>query len=238
MVDYSLFYTLHPISRSLLGLALLSLATATPSPVYGFILILIAALFVRVIENSWSRVVRSIGLLRWFIIPILLLHLLFSPGQLLLPGWPLPFTWEGLQLGLHLSVHLAAIFFAAITLFLCLTRNEWTQALLLMPFSSRAVTTYVIMIAPLRHSVGGLLHSLRLQWNLRSSWQQSPQMLVSAFTAALAVAEVQSQQLWLRWPASEVTGLDSPSQATPLWQVASLLSAMIGLLGLGVAWQI
>ncbi|NWF37046.1 hypothetical protein [Mariprofundus sp. KV] len=237
MSDYSLFYTLHPISRSLLGLALLSLATATSSLMYGFMLILIAALFVRVIENSWNRVGRSVGLLRWFIIPILALHLLFSPGQLILPGWPLPFTWEGLQLGLHLSVHLAVIFFAAITLFLCLTRNEWIQALLLMPFSSRAVATYVILIAPLRRSEGDLLHALRLQWKLRSSWPQSPQMLVSAFSAALAVAEVQSQQLWLRWPATAVTGLDSPTQAASLWQIASWLSAMIGLLGLGVAWQ-
>jgi len=237
MADTSLFYTLHPITRVLLALALLMLASTTTSTAYGLIVLLIACLSVRAIDKQWDRVGRSFGLLRWFIIPILLLHLCFSPGQLMLPGWALPFTWEGLQLGLQLSVHLAALFFAAIVMFLALRRSEWIQLLLLLPFFSSSAITYLVMMTPLRSSVGELLQAFRSRWQLRRSWQQLPVMLVSTFSTALALAEVQSQQLWLRWPSSADSQFHATSQAAASSLIVNLLCLSVAVSGLGVAWQ-
>lgn len=237
MVDSRLFYTLHPVSRSLLGLALLSLATATHSLTYGLLLISVSATLLRAVENSWSRVRRSFGLLRWFVIPILVLHLFFSPGELIFPGWPLPLTWEGLQLGVTLSVHLVAIFFAALVLFLSLSRSEWLALLLSLPSVGRGLITYLILISPLRNSVSELLQALKLQWQQRRSWMQLPHMLVSAFSSVLAVAAEQSQQIWLRWPASKSMLAGPENSTSVLSQGASLACLVIALLGVGVAWQ-
>jgi|UPI00039CBFCD hypothetical protein len=50
-------------------------------------------------------------LLRWLLLPILLLHPLFTPGELLIAGWP--FTREGLSQGVWLSLHVTGLYFAA-----------------------------------------------------------------------------------------------------------------------------
>jgi len=50
-------------------------------------------------------------LLRWLLLPILLLHPLFTPGELLITGWP--FTREGLIQGGWLTLHLTSLYLAA-----------------------------------------------------------------------------------------------------------------------------
>lgn len=234
-MNRGLFYTIHPASRFLLGLALLSLATATSAVAYGVLLVLLSALFLRTVDAGWSRVIRTLGLLRWFVIPILILHACFSPGRFIFPGVPLPLTWEGITQGLYLSVHLAAIFFTATALFLCLNRREWFKAILNLPVINRELAVYVVMIAPLRGSVGCMLQLLRQKWQLRKGWIEFPLILVSAFRSTLAVAAEHSRQLWLRWPVHPL--LDGPLPASSSL-IVNLLCATVGGLGVVMAWQI
>jgi len=235
MVNRGLFYTIHPLSRFLLGLAILSLATATSAISYGVLLVLLSALFLRLVDADWSRVIRTLGLLRWFVIPILILHACFSPGRFIFPGVPLSLTWEGVTQGLYLSVHLAAIFFAATALFLCLNRREWFKAILNLPLINRELAVYVVMIAPLRGSVGCMLQLLRQKWQLRKGWIEFPLILVSAFRSTLAVSAEHSRQLWLRWPVHPLLDDLLPASSS---LIVNLLCATVGGLGVVMAWQI
>lgn len=232
------FYTIHPLPRALFGLAMLSMATASDAVVVPLLLMIAIALFIAAVEGRWIRVVRSMKLLRWFVVPILILHLCFSPGRLLLPGYPLPFTYEGLMLGSYLSLHLAAIFLAAVALFLCLRRNEWIRALLWLPLMRRELLIYLMLMLPLQRSVSALLHQLRQQWRMRRRWRELPELLVAAFRAALVTADEQANQLWLRWPTSPLLLDHEGADVVDATLILNLICGAVGVLGVVVAWQI
>ncbi|ATX82171.1 hypothetical protein Ga0123462_1307 [Mariprofundus ferrinatatus] len=233
------YYAIHPLSRFLVGLAMLSLAIAAHAVTYGLLFMLLSALMIRFIEGGWTRVIRISGLLRWFVIPIIVLHSCFSPGQFLFPDIPLlPLTYEGLLQGVRLSLHLSAIYLGAALLFLCLRQSEWFKGLLLLPFISRELLIYLMIMAPLKRSVGAVLLSVKHQWQMRKSWRSAPQLLVSAFRSTLMVAADQSRLLWLRWPGSPVYIEDQTMKAGGSLVGANLLTAAFGVAGLVMAWKI
>ncbi len=236
MTDYSGFFNIHPLSRFLFGMALMSLAFAVDSIAASLLLLLLCILFIRWLEQSWIRVIRSLKLLRWFVAPIFVLHLCFSPGELIFPLIALPFTWEGLMQGGFLAAHLAVIFMAAVALFLCLRRSEWINALLSLPLISEQLRVYIVIAQPLQCSVREKLRVLRQHWQIRESWRDFPLLLVAAFRITLAAADEQSRQLWLRWPAgsmdSDQGGRSVLASSLPL----NLLCAAVGLSGVVIAW--
>ncbi|MDQ6982910.1 MAG: hypothetical protein Q9M08_07930 [Mariprofundus sp.] len=155
---------------------------------------------IRLLDGNWATSLRVLGLLRWFVIPILLLHTLLTPGQLLLPGFPVAVSREGLTQGIWLSIHLISIYALAILMFRLLRREEWLRFILLLPGIGGRVMVQVLMMMSMKKHMAELLSCLRQQYRLRHDWKKTPLLLMSAFKHTLLGASAYAQMLWLRWP--------------------------------------
>ncbi|MDQ6979633.1 MAG: hypothetical protein Q9M09_05550 [Mariprofundaceae bacterium] len=74
----------------------------------------ITVLLLTYADGSTLFLLQAWRLLRWLLLPILLLHPLFTPGELLITGWP--FTREGWVQGSWLTLHLTSLYLAAMLL--------------------------------------------------------------------------------------------------------------------------
>jgi len=200
MTVSEIFFCSHPASRFLSGFAMLFLSLITTSVWLCLVLAVLAAGMIRLLDGDWTRCLRVLGLLRWFVIPILLLHLLFTPGQLLWPGFPVAVSREGLVQGIWLSIHLTSIYILAILVFRLLRREEWLRFILIMPGIGERLMVQALMMMSMKNHMTELLSLLRQQYGLRHHWKKTPLLLISAFRQALADASAFAQMLWLRWP--------------------------------------
>ncbi len=190
----------YPGSRLLFGFALLFLSLTTTSTWLCLFLAVVAAAMIRLLDGNWNTSLRVLGLLRWFVIPILLLHTLFTPGQLLLPGFPVAVSREGLLQGVWLSIHLISIYALAVLMFRLLSREEWLRLILLLPGIGERMMVQILMMISMKNHMAGLLSCLRQQYCLRHDWKKTPLLLMSAFKQTLLDASAYAQMLWLRWP--------------------------------------
>jgi len=192
---------------------------------------------IRILEGEWLTVVRLLRLLRWFVLPIFLLHSLLSPGQLIFAG--LPMTWEGVNQGMWLSVHLGSIFAAALLLSRLLQRSEWLQAIMLLPFAGKRIIVFLMMMTAMQIHITDQLRHLKQQWNLRSDWQMTAVFLLASFRMALAVGREQARMLWLRWPETGSgmhMNMAACEQNTSYRWTLSLVWLCAGFVGIVVAW--
>lgn len=234
----SLFYSAHLASRLFLGLPLLILALMIADINFGLLLSLSIMVLIYYVEQSWQRVVRTLRLLRWFIVPILLLHSLFSPGQYIFPGMPLSLTQEGVMQGVQLSIQFSAIFFAASFFFLCLKQQEWIKLILVLPFVHHEKSaSYMLMVAIMQRVVQLVVHDFQKQWRMRKRWQDMPLLLLALFRTILKEAADHAGQLWLRWPGSLQLSAQGEVGSSPGGVVASLFCIGVGLLGLVLIWK-
>lgn len=200
MTISEMFFCSYPVSRLLLGFALLFLSLTTTSIWLCLFLAVISAVMIRLLDGNWATSLRVLGLLRWFVLPILLLHSLFTPGELLLPGFPVSVSREGLVQGIWLSVHLITIYALAMLMFRLLSREEWLRIILLLPRIGERVMVQVLMMISMKNHMAELLSYLRQQYGLRHDWKKIPLLLMSAFRQALVDASAYAQMLWIRWP--------------------------------------
>ncbi|MDQ6996057.1 MAG: hypothetical protein Q9M82_01170 [Mariprofundus sp.] len=197
---FEMFFGSHAASRLFMGFGLLFLAIMTTSIGPGLLLAILASVIIRLLDGNWRTSLRLLYLLRWFVIPIVLLHMLFTPGQLLLPGWPIAVSREGLMQGIRLSIHLSSIYVMAMMMFRLLTHAEWLHLLMLLPRIGERVMVQSFMMMSMKQHMGKLLSYLRQQFQLRHDWKKSPLLLMAAFRQALTDASIHAQMLWLRWP--------------------------------------
>jgi len=218
-------YHTHALSRLLLATALLLLAIMTQSIVW-YVLLMFASIFMlRLLDGHWLTSIRLMRLMRWFLIPILLLHALLSPGQLLWPELFSFITKEGLMQGLGLSLHLAAVFFVAMLMFRLLRRAEWLYYILLIPYIGQRLAVYVWMMHSMKINIMLLLADLRMQFRLRKDLKYIALLLMSAFQQTLANAGDHAAVLWLRWPGvlSNTLGYEKDSGSVRYCLMSALL---------------
>jgi len=219
-------YHCFPLSRLLLGSGLLWLAVCAQFWGISIMLLLLSVALVYILDGHGLTIIRLLRLLRWFVVPIILLHALFTPGQLLWPEFFILISREGLVHGLKLSLHLSAIFFVAMLMFRLLKRAEWLRYLLGLPYIGERIVIYVWMMSCMKMNNSTLFGDLRLQFRLRKDMKWFPSLLISAFRQSLHDASEHACALWLRWPASPV----AMQQRAPAVQyyVASLLLVCAG----------
>jgi len=227
-MNSAFLFECHPISRFLAGGGLIAMAIGSRSILLSLFLAALAAFLIRFIEGNWLTMLRLSKLLGWFIVPILLLHALFSPGQLLFPGTAVPVTEEGLHLGLLLSTRLAAMFTAAMLMFRMLSQSEWLRAIVAVPLLGKRLLPFIWMIRPMQRQVGFRLRLIQRQYGLRRHWRMLPQVLLSACAQALAAATPVSRTLWLRWPVQ----VELHSAYRPAGMGARLTGLLLGIIGL------
>jgi len=224
-------YHCYPASRLLFGAGLLCMAVFVQSIGISVFLLLLSVTLICFLDGHTLTTIRLLRLLRWFVVPIILLHALFTPGQLLWPEFFIAISWEGLTQGLKLSIHLSVIFFVAMLMFHLLKRAEWLSYLLALPYVGKHLATYVWMMSCMKMNNGRLLGDLRCQFRLRKDMKRAPLLLMSAFRKSLNDASEHACLLWLRWPVQRacLSPLSVQMQTSSAQNnVASLLLAAIG----------
>lgn len=196
----NMFFGSHAIARLIMGFGLLFLTITTTSLWLAMLLAVLAAAIIRLLDGNWRTSRRLLRLLRWFVIPILLLHIIFTPGQLLFPGWPIAVSKEGLMQGIRLSIHLASMYVMAMMMFRLLSHAEWLRLLMQLPWFGERMMIQALMMMSMKQQIGRLLLYLRQQLRLRYDWKKIPLLLMTAFRQALADACTHAHMLWLRWP--------------------------------------
>lgn len=168
-----------------------------------------SVLLLRRVCATWKPLLRAARLLLWLLVPILLLHLLFTPGQLLWPGSIFPFTREGLHAGLWLGLHLCTLFYAAMLLSRSLSQEEWAWYCMQLPRFGPRLLPYVKLAAPLRALVGRGMAEARQQLHLSKGIRELPRLL-HVLTGLIARVwhdtEAEAEAVWRNWEELPVPG--------------------------------
>ncbi len=146
------------------------------------------------LDGGAQRLRRLAGLLPWFVLPILLLHALFTPGEWLLAGVPL--SHEGIARGTWLALHFCNIFLAAMLLGCCLVPAEWMGLLSRVPGALPVVKMLLLM----RGRIGGMIAMLAQQWRIMGRMRCLPALLIAAVRQCLDESRSVARAMWLRWP--------------------------------------
>jgi len=186
------------MARLSFGLGMLALVLMQHALQPTLLLVLLLICLLRLLQGSFVPLFRLFRLLRWFLLPILLMHAFFSPGELVMQA--LPLTWEGIHQGIWIAAHFCNLFLAAMLLAGLLRQGEWFGMLAAVPLLDKRVWEYVIMLSMMNRCISTLLRQINEQWQLRKKWSFAPVMLISAFQQAIESGREQAHAAWLRWP--------------------------------------
>jgi len=155
-------------------------------------LYLLAMLERGVVSRLWR-------LVRWLLLPVMVLHLLFTPGTLLLPqlGWS-P-TIEGVRMAAWLSLHLVAWLLSAWLLMALITMHEWQWLLSKLPYVGRRWSEMLLAIPPLLQGLRLRLQLWRYRWQLEQGrWRDIPGLAVAVVGQVLAMGDLHAESHWLQ----------------------------------------
>lgn len=136
--------TMHIASRLFAGSCMFLAVLGNGSPISLILQLLLMILITGCLLEAGSSLLKATRLLVWIVIPTVVLHALFTPGEYLFSL--LPITYEGIRNGIVISLHLSAIFVAAIQLSRLLSRNEWYRLLFSLPYAGKRLPSYVFII--------------------------------------------------------------------------------------------
>lgn len=225
---------IHPLGRMLFAASLLVALIGMRGQIPLLLCLLTgSALLVRWLSASWLPVLRAARLLLWLVVPVLLLHLIFTPGALLWPGSPVPFTREGLQQGVWLALRLCAMFYVAMLLSRSLSREEWTYYCLRLPLVGPRLLTYVKLSPAMRSLASRSLGEAKV--NLNAGWRSAPDIpaeLGELVSRVWQGALVEATGVWQQWEHEEAPRMPRGSK------VAGALLAVSGLLIAYLVWTL
>ncbi|MDX8395856.1 MAG: energy-coupling factor transporter transmembrane component T [Mariprofundaceae bacterium] len=165
---------------------------------FAFIQIVITCGLIRYLDGNWIRLIRSWKLLRWFFIPILLLHAFFTPGIGIWPGSHV--SVEGLERGGWLVFRLMMIFISALVLINILTQKEWLRLLTRMPVFGRDIWPYLLLLSPLYHESKALICISWKQWRQNQrKWHVLGDVLTTMIQDILDQSQMTAKRLWENW---------------------------------------
>lgn len=181
--------------------------------------IILCLLLLRILNQSWTSVFRAIRLLLWFILPIYVLHLFLTPGELIWPESSFPFTWEGINAAMWLSTRLVLLFFSAMLLSRMLTLAEWQMQLCHLPIVGRRLYPYFQLFHPIRKTT---IHLARKHWreNRSRGMSSMPGMMIDLLEDVLRSGHVQATRVWETWK-NELPSSELPSDGRT-WILAIL----------------
>jgi len=173
---------------------------------------------------------RMLRLLKWLLLPILLIHALFTPGDILFSLSMLHITREGLQQGINMSLHLLMFFLAGMAISKLWSQQDWLLLAARMPLAGRRLYPYILMLIPLRQGLGQYLLLMKAQWHSRSGrWRHFPMLLESLVRQAVRLGERHAEMLWLRWgeqPAASMRLSSFSATETMRWCVLATVTLL------------
>jgi len=196
----------HPLGRLCFGLgffvAVLLISRDTPTLLT---FLGTSVLLLRCKYRTWQPLFRAARLLLWLLAPIFLLHLIFTPGQLIWPGSDMPFSREGLLEGVWLALRLSTLFYAAMLLSGSLSREEWALYCLRLPLVGPRLLPYVKLAIPIRALASRALAEAKRQLHVAGGLRDTPRVLY-AFTSLIAEvwhgSAAEAETIWQCWDES------------------------------------
>lgn len=221
---------MHIASRLFVGATFLLTAVLNHSIAIALLQLTLFVLVMLNYENGRKRIFRAISLLRWLVLPIILLHALFTPGALILSGMAWPVSIEGLQSGVWFSLHLIVIFFAAMLFSQLLTQREWINGSLKIPRIGHAMVPYALLINRCWQRIRLMLGDVHSVWRkedrrLRTFFIHLGTMPVQAMRISHEVAI----EIWYDWD-QQVIDLVDKKDHQHVSAIATLLALITGLL--------
>ena len=138
---------------------------------------LLAAIMLLYDQQGTAQPIRQgWHLLRWLLLPLLLLHMLFTPGTFFISG--IPVSREGVSNGLLLAVHLAAMVYAALLLSRLITLPVLWPVAARIPVIARLLPLYLHLWPELWQIMQRAARHQQQRW--RSSgrrWRQLPGLI-------------------------------------------------------------
>ncbi|MDT8375994.1 MAG: hypothetical protein RQ867_04555 [Mariprofundaceae bacterium] len=220
-----------PLSRVLLGLSLLLTAALNGSFYIAAIQLLISVSFLTIMTSGARLLKESARLLCWLVIPILLLHALFTPGELLVKGMPVPVSFEGVLLGGWFAFHLIVIFLSALVFSRLLGKEEWVGFMLRMPGWGDRLVPYALLLESGLKKNREIVRREYARWcSGGKKFRQLPVHITTALTDTLNENRKGASSLWHDWDhhvASVVGDPDSGKQFRPMVTTVVVAAAVI-----------
>jgi len=196
----------HPLGRFCFALGFFLAVLLINRDIPTLLLALVGSvLLLRCKHSTWQPIFRAARLLLWLLIPIFILHLMFTPGQLIWPGSDLPFSREGLFEGAWLALHLCTLFYAAMLLSGSLSSQEWAWYCLRLPWVGANLLPYVKLATPIRALASRGLADAKRELRAAGALSDIPQMLF-ALTGLIAglwhASATEAELVWQSWDES------------------------------------
>ena len=183
--------------------------------------------------KSFIIISRSFRLLIWLLVPIILLHTIFTPGTYLM-GFPV--SVEGIKQSFSLSVNLTCMFFTALLVMNTIQMKQclfWLQG---KPKLNRAITPSLMLLMRLRTMIPQELGMQRVRWqSLEHKWLSLPDMLFESISSILKRSRDEAKSLWEKWD-EEVEQLFMMDHAISKLDISDIGFAALGVLALFGLW--
>ena len=189
-----IYFLSHMLGRLTFSLALFAAVPGASSFQQLAGLLLLGSLLVRLQGDSWRPLVRAGKLLPWLLIPIIVMHMLFTPGRMLWPAAGIPVSAEGLREGAWLALRLATLFVAAMGMSRALTHQEWLYAAARIPGIGKKLAVYLRLAGPLHETVMREIRGRGLR-----PLNRLPQTLAGLFHDVWQVAGETAGKVWSEW---------------------------------------
>ena len=138
--------------------------------------------------------------LLWFFVPVLVFQSLFTPGNYVVSQVAIPFTYEGIEQGLLLCMHLATVYFAAFTVMKLVSYSEWLRMLQLIPYIYQKLLPSIILLHDLKAVITTALQTRYGQWlSLPHKYKELPSMIAETMGEVVSNAENSTADMWQSW---------------------------------------
>jgi len=179
-----------------------------------------AGVLLRLRTGSWLVIFQTYHLLRWILFPMVLLHLIFTPGEVLFHHGP---SYEGVYAAVWYALHLSVIFLSGLLLSRSLTLKEWLVLFGYMPWVGKKLHVLLQLMWPMYLDFKQRLMLFRMQWQLKRQWRYFPTALLAVMIHVLAHGRVHAQQVWLRWDGA----IDSPKIQLDVYEMQLILLSFL-----------
>jgi len=205
-----MIYRSHPFSRFVLAVAAIVIVFAGNKPVALAATLMLVAW----VDGTWLNIRRAMSVIKWFVVPIILLHVLFSGGERIWPATGLPLSLDGLRAGTELSLMLAIFYLVAMFISRLWRQNEVFALAEGLPLVGSLMYPFLVSLFAVRSAVRNDLEQFRQQFLLRRQWRHAGVLLTTILHRMFSLSTACSRVVWLRWPEKPVTTARS-------WHLAS-----------------
>lgn len=222
--------SMHVGSRIFAGICFLLAAAANQQVIMALLQLAISVTILVLLERSVFIILKSVKLMAWIVVPTLLLHAVFTPGELVTSNAAISVSIEGLRSGFWFALHLIVLFFSAVLLSKLLTYREWIHILLHVPVAGRRLLPYALLLESLREGVGSQLQSEASEWRSQGMGIRNfASKMVLILVQGLKQGRSSASRLWHDWD-QQVATMQKPELNRKVDVLPTMTAIIAGML--------